>query len=256
MKSANGRVNETADEVPQAPHSTKESLQLSRSEVESLTLKAARGAGMSWGLAEEAGFACGWLAARGLDGTGALALHLQQVQGIEWQQRGLSLKFEEWLTHWRERLICPVWLGATLSDFACADQALFSFRGLRLGKVSYPYLLIPFIAIIAVDLKKTLSIQLDNCHVFIDSDSRVAGDLGCVHSIEISTVIITDISENAASDISCWQNCSIEAQAQRRRVSAVAEDAFQLLQQFALRTTVPSSIDSRANAGACSSDND
>lgn len=34
---------------------------LSRNETESLCMKAARGAGFSWGMAEEAGFATGWL---------------------------------------------------------------------------------------------------------------------------------------------------------------------------------------------------
>ncbi|MEF9603350.1 DUF3726 domain-containing protein, partial [Paracoccus sp. PXZ] len=45
---------------------------LSRNETEALCLKAARGAGMSWGLAEEAAFAAGWLGAHGIDGAGAL----------------------------------------------------------------------------------------------------------------------------------------------------------------------------------------
>ena len=45
---------------------------LSQNEIESLCIKAARGAGYSWGLAEQAGFAAGWLAARGLDATAPL----------------------------------------------------------------------------------------------------------------------------------------------------------------------------------------
>ena len=41
------------------------SASLSRNEVASLCMKAARGAGMSWGLAEEAGFAAAWLVQHG-----------------------------------------------------------------------------------------------------------------------------------------------------------------------------------------------
>jgi hypothetical protein len=41
-------------------------IDLSLSELRSLVTKAARGAGMSWGLAEEAGWAAEWLARRGM----------------------------------------------------------------------------------------------------------------------------------------------------------------------------------------------
>ena len=46
--------------------------QRSLNEIDSLCQKAARGAGLDWGLAEEAGFAAAWLAARGADGAAAL----------------------------------------------------------------------------------------------------------------------------------------------------------------------------------------
>ena len=47
-------------------------VRLSRTETETLCFKAARGAGHSWGIAEEAATAVGWLCAQGLDGTSAL----------------------------------------------------------------------------------------------------------------------------------------------------------------------------------------
>ena len=45
---------------------TTEPLYLAHSELRSLVVKAARGAGLAWGLAEEAGWAAEWLARRGL----------------------------------------------------------------------------------------------------------------------------------------------------------------------------------------------
>lgn len=42
-------------------------------EVQALTIKAARGAGHPWGVADEAGWAVRWLAARGLSGVDAMA---------------------------------------------------------------------------------------------------------------------------------------------------------------------------------------
>ncbi|KMW60818.1 hypothetical protein AIOL_000983 [Candidatus Rhodobacter oscarellae] len=46
---------------------------MSLGELQALAAKAARGAGLSWGLAEEAGWAVRWLEARGLAGAAALA---------------------------------------------------------------------------------------------------------------------------------------------------------------------------------------
>lgn len=50
---------------------------LSLNEVEALARKAARGAGLPWGVAEEAGMATRWLCAHGVDGAAALAAVLR-----------------------------------------------------------------------------------------------------------------------------------------------------------------------------------
>ena len=60
------------------------SARLSQNEIEQLCLKAARGAGMSWGLAEEAGFAAAWLAMRGLHGPGGLLAQLRDSMDRPW----------------------------------------------------------------------------------------------------------------------------------------------------------------------------
>ena len=88
---------------------------LSQNEVEQLCLKAARGAGMSWGIAEEAGFAAAWLAMRGLDGPGALLSRLQAAGGQAWQE------IRPVVAPGRFRpgdggCLCPIALGATLED--------------------------------------------------------------------------------------------------------------------------------------------
>lgn len=56
---------------------------LARSELRSLVTRAARGAGLDWGLAEEAGWAADWLAARGLPAADWALLWLDRVgQGL------------------------------------------------------------------------------------------------------------------------------------------------------------------------------
>ena len=92
-------------------------------EIRSLAVKAARGAGFDWGLAEEAGFAVEWLERRGMPGAAALSGYLT-------------------FRHYNAlptEIACPLTLGALISDtgdwqnhFPCACQQ--------------PMLLAPFLA--------------------------------------------------------------------------------------------------------------
>lgn len=63
-------------------------------EVEALSKKAAKGAGYSWGEAEDAARAVRWLEARGLGGAAALAAHLSREGTGD----------------------CPIWKGIAVSD--------------------------------------------------------------------------------------------------------------------------------------------
>ncbi|MBS0565738.1 MAG: DUF3726 domain-containing protein [Proteobacteria bacterium] len=92
---------------------------LSRTESRALAVKAAKGAGLDWGLAEEAGYAVEWLAARGIDGLSPLAAWLDA------RAAGSGAR-------------CPLALGARLADLPPA-------AGLSLGPVAWPVLLLPFL---------------------------------------------------------------------------------------------------------------
>lgn len=84
-------------------------------EIADLSKKAARGAGFSWGLAEEAAWAVRWLAERGLPGPEALARALRNAD-----------------------VPCPVHLGASIAD----KQDLNAVSAA--GEVASPILCIPF----------------------------------------------------------------------------------------------------------------
>lgn len=104
-------------------------------EIRSLSVKAARGAGYSWGMAEEAGNAVRWLQARKLPGVAALADYLMwrlrpdnaTLTALAWRDAPLS-----------DECFCPVELGVALMD---AEQV--PHRSLR---ISHPMLLVPFLA--------------------------------------------------------------------------------------------------------------
>lgn len=100
---------------------------LARSELRSLVTRAARGAGLDWGLAEEAGWAADWLAARGLPAADWALLWLDRVgQGLP----------------------NPVAVGVALSDGVIHAAPLHAKQPLP-DDLSAPGYLLPFLHLIA-----------------------------------------------------------------------------------------------------------
>ena len=113
----------------------------SLNEIEALARKAARGGGMAWGLAEEAGKATRWLCAAGWPGATALADLLLTNDGAAWEAIRPRTDTDTWTA--RDGILCPTAAGAALTDRA-ADLA--AGHTIRLQNVSRPILLIPHAA--------------------------------------------------------------------------------------------------------------
>jgi len=87
-------------------------------EIGALATKAARGSGMDWGLADEAGYAVKWLQRRQLPGVAALCRYLS------WRQAGE-------ITNWPDDTACdghycPIATGAAYGDGVFGDDVQFA----------------------------------------------------------------------------------------------------------------------------------
>ncbi|MDG4647288.1 DUF3726 domain-containing protein [Roseibacterium sp. SDUM158017] len=215
---------------------------LSRSEIEALCAKAARGAGMAWGLAEEAGFAAGWLSARGIDGPRALADHLHWAQGLPWHEICPAVARGMWTAR-GDGMLCPVALGATLSDFCTLPEAALDDEGLTLGPVSRPVILLPFLAAVARRLGHPVEVSWAGGRIAISPAGGMSGALCAIGAVDCALLTLcrgADAPEPAAPG--ARRGCS--------------KDTLDSLGALALKTTVPPSETSRADAGAGTSDND
>ncbi|EAP75795.1 MULTISPECIES: DUF3726 domain-containing protein [Roseovarius] len=110
-------------------------------EIEGLAKKATRGAGYSWGLAEEAGRATRWLCAMGLDGAAALAQVLAACDRAEPSMIRPARLAAPWAAPGGR--LCPISAGATLCDLA---ETLAAGEVITLEDVIEPLLLYPFVA--------------------------------------------------------------------------------------------------------------
>jgi hypothetical protein len=109
---------------------------VSRNEIESLALKAARGAGMSWGLAEEAAVAAGWLAEHALPWADTLAGVLAQAHTTSPPR----IAGQQIVPSRSGTRLCPIMTGALLSDLGPPASAM------EVRNLLAPLWLAPFLA--------------------------------------------------------------------------------------------------------------
>lgn len=211
-------------------------------ETESLARRAARGAGMDWGMAEEAGRAVRWLCAAGWPGARALAALLSDTDGAPWEARRPQVAAMPWQA--RGGLLCPVAAGAALSDRA-GDLA--AGTGIRLGPTAWPLLLVPFMARAAEMTGAPLSAGWTGVTVGHDGGvTRVlAADPAALAARRADAIVIGLATARAGNPVRHAGRAEVDTQTARR------------LTEFAGRLLAPETPGRRrAGAGAGPGDND
>lgn len=194
-------------------------LSLSLSELRALITKAARGAGMEWGMAEEAGWAAEWLARRGLPAA-------------EWAA--------DWLAERTRAAAGPVDCGAALADLVRGQGAAVPSLTVPDGLPAPGYLL-PFLH---------LALGPGQCCTLTSPSGPVAriGGGGAVA-----------LGPAWQGRTLGWrltlggEGPPPTSLASRAPVSALL---LECLEALALKTTVPPSASSRKDAGSAAADND
>lgn len=214
-------------------------IRLSRNETESLCFKAARGAGLDWGLAEEAGFAAGWLATRGIDGVSAMEIRLRAIP----PSPGIAIA----PGHWQASVgatLCPIALGAALVDHALLPDGPFG-RHVWVGNTSMPILLLPFLARAAEACRQGVAVVWHSQRLSVGPGGEF--DLEAARALEMR-----DVSGLTICSSREWSG----PQPLPGTLPDIHGDVVVALEALALRTTVPATTASRAGAGSAGSDND
>ncbi len=210
----------------------------SLNETEALARRAARGAGLSWGHAEEAGRAVRWLCARGLPGAAALVSLLDWRDGRPEKSVMPRQNGQLWLPV--SDRICPVALGSML----CDGQVDFVEGPLEIRDVCAPVLLVPFASWTAETERRFVAVEWPDTRIVLAPDGSVTGreparypdcaDLQLCFEVEPEDQAI--------------------AQGHRAAIDATTISA---LTRLATRTYAPATEESRrSGAGAGLSDND
>jgi hypothetical protein len=202
-------------------------LQLSLNEIQVECRKATRGAGMSWGSAEETGQAVAWLAERGINAVPALLDCLER-------NAGQALPDD------------PVRLGMAIADQA---RHLAAGGALSFARIHQPVLILPFLAMAARLTGKTMIL------------SHADGAWSATPAGIASAVLAEAVQRTSIEAVTCTSadNSSSAADQLLQQVYRLAmeETLWQRLQALAHHTYVPATEQSRLlGAGAGVADND
>ena len=232
-----------ADEVQVTPPAARRSL----NEIEAMSKRAARGAGLPWGLAEEAGKAVRWLTARGLPGVEQLADILTQDDKRDYAELMPTDVDGVWQAPAGH--LCPLIAGAALCDRA---TEITGGRAIKLGKTAQPLLLIPYVAGAVKLTGATISIAWDNVVTTLSS----AGESieGGHKSLMVRSTQHVHCQLASQGEEPCEPDSDLALPV--TTVNGLATPAWNRLAAFAQRTYAPATEASRlAGAGAGLSDN-
>ncbi|WP_422041476.1 DUF3726 domain-containing protein [Roseibium sp.] len=205
----------------------------SLNEIEATAKRAARGAGYSWGLAEEASKATRWLCQNGHDGVAALAVLLDKDLAGSGDHRPHAAG-ETWRG---ARDLCPLMTGAFLSD--CARR--LRTAPVEMERVAVPLFILPFAANAAAELTCCLTVEMDG-HV-----AETDGDI----------LLCPDMLPDLAEQIRVRARETISSRRPRSAQMCPDPDSWDRLAVLAHRTYAPATRESRLlGAGAGLSDND
>lgn len=216
-------------------------MSFSLNEIEAMSKKAARGSGLSWGIAEEAGKAVRWLASHNLPGARAL-VDLLALNETAAGRTAAPMALENLWAAPNGATLCPLRTGAALSD--CADQ--LPEQPIALGQIAYPVLLAPFAAWAAVHLGKPVCVSWGTTRIQSDGVGLRIDDPD------------TTLTVPSVAQVSCSQADDITANfTQPTQRGSVDAKTWNQLNEFAHRTYAPATEASRMlGAGAGVSDND
>lgn len=211
----------------------------SLSEIQAQCRKAARGAGLAWGLAEEAGKAARWLTSFELPGPRVLAKLLMLNDGKPYETLRPTSIDGIWNASAGE--LCPLIAGVMLSDIA-ADIA--TGHRVEMAAVTFPILLIPFLGQTAEQLGIALQVSWSDVRVVcLPGGISISGNVSALEAHD-------------ARHLVCAGGALVDATDRPSAKSRVVDaSTWAALEHFARRTYVPASEASRSGAGSTLTDN-
>jgi len=212
----------------------------SLNQIDQTSRKAARGAGLPWGLADDVGKSVRWLHTYDLSGVSMLVALLDRYDHFGYKDLAAESLEGTWKA--RQGVLSPLLAGASLSD--CIDRP--GVDPIVTGIIAYPILAAGFIGNIAQIEDHAFKLTWPGVSLYCQRGGLRLD--GTSHAIEIET-----------AEFLCCQRADSERTCRSPRIGEVSIEpgVWNRLEQYAQRTYVEATDASRlAGAGAGLNDND
>lgn len=213
----------------------------SLNEIDVTLKRAARGAGMPWGMAEEAGKCARWLEGNGLHGAELLLGLLTRTDGNDCRTNSpTDTHADVWTAP--SGALCPLMAGVAVADRA---DMFTTESSLSLGAMLSPLAFVPFAASAAKSAGATIEVSWSGATVTVSADRvSIQAEDAALTVQETDAVQCRTVASDVANDLA------------RGRID-IAAGVWKALGDLGHRTFAPDTEASRlAGAGAGLSDND
>ena len=149
----------------------------SSSEINTVSKRAARAAGYSWGIAEEVGKCISSIEMFGIPGIENLNNYFKTIRDIQPE----GPKQIEKTNKLNDKSLCPIYTGLKLiDDYKTVDE----IKTLKFIKLDYPLLLLPFINKLSYLIGKRIQVSIDDINAECNLNTCVLAD----HKIKSSII--------------------------------------------------------------------
>ena len=165
------------------------------SEIETISKRASRAAGFTWGISEEIGKCIKSLELYQISGLENLNDYLKKIKNLE--PKGLQ-KIET-KNNLKEGNFCPIYTGIALMD---ASSRIMELKTLSIQPVDFPILLIPFLNRISYKIGKMIEVKFDEIEILLNLNNYISSNTDLRQKILKSTEHLTiNVIENRKSII-------------------------------------------------------
>tara|TARA_B100000900_G_scaffold362868_1_gene336453 strand:+ start:117 stop:701 length:585 start_codon:yes stop_codon:yes gene_type:complete len=171
------------------------------SEIETISKRASRAAGFTWGISEEIGKCIKSLELYKISGLENLNDYLKKIKNIEPQG---PQKIEH-TNSLKEGNFCPIHTGVALMD---ASSRVMELKTLSIQSVDFPILLIPFLNRVSYKIGKMVEVKFDEIEILLNLNNYISSNTDLRHKILKSTEHLTiNVIENKDTfDANVWDS--------------------------------------------------
>ena len=171
----------------------------SLSEIETVSKRASRAAGFSWGEAEEIGKNIRLLETFGFSGIKTLSIYLLEKKQNNFQ----NLKLLSDMNNTNDKLFCPISIGINFLD----QVETIKHNKITFNKVGYPLLILPFLSRSSEIIGKKIELKFNQMKFILNMNLSIYSNCDLLNEIKDAQNIEINFLENRDNfSESDWKN--------------------------------------------------